>query len=81
MSKIKISVTAEDIANGKIAEAYECPISLAIGRALGTNGVGVCGSWIDLNGKHLEISELAANFVSEYDYGNFVEPFEFELEI
>lgn len=76
---MKIEVTQEDIKAGRKTECTRCPIALAIKRKVGyTMSVGtrVCGS-LD---NEFQLPKIAQDFISNFDHGNPVEPFTFELE-
>lgn len=89
MTRKKIHVTAEDIANGEPESAYRCPVALAIARRLGVSEgqVGVAmGDWECFSeGYFLEqiaLSDSANRFIHRFDdYDDGVQPFNFFTEV
>lgn len=85
---MKITVTQEDINNGKRADYQFCPIALALNRAFHTKSAEVNPSRAYVTRKKLWLFESpalyflppeASNFVTTFDQGKPVAPFEFEL--
>ena len=92
---MKVSVTLEDIRLGKKRNPCWCPIALAIRRASGLKSpidaepdeaisddsrrCEVGGRTVALRGKVYSLPLEAMFFVAEFDRGNQVSPFEFEL--
>lgn len=76
---MKIQVTSTDISRGKKAKACQCPIGLAARRVFKERVI------VDSDGCHLmgggrySLPKEAQNFISRFDKGEPVEPFEFEL--
>ena len=82
MARKKICVIAEDIANGKPQVAAFCPIALAIKRGLNVSKALVISNewWIEREGKQWHRLPVRAGlFVSRFDDGVTVEPFNFFL--
>lgn len=82
---ITITVTAEDIANGKTCNSRECPIALAVRRILTTALVGPCfilieGVGVNEQDTRIVLPSVARNFVSMFDGDKKVEPFSFQIE-
>ena len=78
--KIKVKVMQEDIDRGLRCSTAYCPIAYAIRRETGSSAS--VGRVVFINA--LDIAKLpvaAAMFVVAFDRGDFVEPFEFELEL
>jgi hypothetical protein len=80
---MKVKVTADHIAKGERANGAACPIALAL-RDLGyTNpqvrhrSFYVGYPYLD----HYKMSDDVACFISRFDMGRPVEPFEFEAEL
>jgi hypothetical protein len=83
---IAVQVTQEDIAQGLAGDCEECPIALAIYRALSaTTGVRVGTGGVTLYRDHanamLALPVAASRFICWFDHDDVVEPFEFELDI
>ena len=81
---MRVTVTADDIAQGTPGSVRSCPIALAIDRATGNNGPlwkvdGEC-AYRDDEPDHM-LPEAAREFVRSFDVGGYVEPFEFEVEV
>lgn len=83
-----IQVTNEDIANGKRDDCKHCPVALAVKRVLKEDYYcAVDGKYISiyqLNGRFLQnhyTSVIVLRFITMFDTGRNVEPFEFELGI
>ena len=77
-----IKVKEEHIQKGEKCNAEACPVALAIKEALGTNVVHVDPYFDSLfiNGSSYKCSMDLTYFVEEFDAGEKVEPFSFELE-
>lgn len=83
-SVTRISVTEDDIAQGKRGSCEACPIALAAGRAVPGAEASVGGSHLDiyLAGRILTapLPEAAATFVRRFDDSAIpVGPLEFEI--
>lgn len=83
MSVTRISVTADDIANGKSGSADGCPIALAANRAFGVDGCTFSdwwGSWTLLCYEERYNVTGGASFACQFDRDrSLVEPCEFDL--
>lgn len=82
MRRLKVEVTAEDIAAGVPSDCQECPIALALKRA-GVIEPAVAKTWF-LAGKGADMVNLPPlgwSFVIEFDNGRKVEPFSFEIDV
>lgn len=80
---MKIKVTQEDINEGEKRNCSNCPVSLAIQRAIGNKlvTVGSYGSW-RINGlKQSNLGEKVSKWIRGFDKGGDVVPFEFEIEL
>lgn len=80
--KVKVRVTAEDIASGVRGLACLCPVALAVKRATGTEYVSVGVLSIQIG--ELEILRgigRALKFARSFDLGEAVGPFTFTLDI
>ena len=84
---MKISVTYEDIQAGIPTSGSSCPIALAIERAGFCRGHRVrvysskivCFSESDNVSGRFPLPAVAQSFVSDFDEGMAVQPFEFEV--
>jgi hypothetical protein len=85
---ITVKVTQEDIDDGKQASCYDCPLAIALSRAIGCD-VGVSGgkaSWVDRYGvNEVWLPPVADDWYRRFDNDNYgrgpVSPFEFELDV
>ena len=83
---MKIQVTAEDIVVGRqrMGHAWDasqnCPIALAVKRATNAPKVRVSTQWIYGWGDAVNLPPHAMAFISRFDRGEAVEPFEFEFK-
>lgn len=89
MSKVKVTVTAEDITQGTRFDVYTCPIALAFKRAfpkVHSSYVGIDAAFVEAtentkeNANHYPLSTEAIDFVYDFDHGKDVKPFSFEIE-
>jgi hypothetical protein len=86
---MKIEVTQEDIDKGKRRQACNCPISLAVKRHTGARYVATFPlsglNFIENDKTYIlpaeEDQESFTTFVCDFDDGNPVEPFTFELPL
>jgi hypothetical protein len=81
--KLKVSVTQEDIFNGVPVMGRFCPIARALTRILGKVSVGNVRVALDGGDRILfgVLPKIAQRFILDFDAGNPVHPFEFELEL
>lgn len=82
---MKIEVTQEDIERGTRGHCALCPVARAVKRAMRTEDVWADGVAIVLtrhgdNRLFLDTPDEAICFMEEFDAGEPVEPFSFELE-
>ncbi len=80
---MKVSVTAEDIANGIRKNCRGCPVALATQRTYETAYVWVNTESITIDYQDPRIVKTPSDvkrFVLKFDAGEPVFPFEFELE-
>lgn len=78
---MRIVVTKEDIADGRAFTCTKCPVALAMSRAFGMPiyvGPTSWGAFKD-GGPIGRTPELAAEFMTRFDVGLPVQPFEFEV--
>lgn len=78
-----VTVTQEDIDNGKRCHAQECPFALALARVLPPEtkiAVGVYTMFV--NGTVIELPREIERWTAAYDYhGQSVSPATFELDL
>lgn len=83
---MKIIVNPDHIKRGRRGLCWACPVALAIAEALG----GSCNPWISpeaifitRHGRQvaLSIPETVVEFMTRFDAGRSVQPFEFELSV
>lgn len=84
---MRIEVTQEDINNGRRKSCNACPVALAVKRATQAREVSIheqvgyfaASSFVT----HMDVFDLpseAIEFIDNFDYGNSVRPFAFEVE-
>lgn len=81
--RLKIDVTAEDIAAGKPRSSYECPISLALRRLTGKRWQVKCHSAESVDCERFYLPLEARKFVDRFDTADAYqkpEPFFFIVE-
>lgn len=80
-----INVTQEDIEKGSIGNPFECPVAFALKKTfphwylirVGLNVIEfVLFDDVDVQ---VETPEKVKEFILQYDYGEIVSPFEFEI--
>jgi hypothetical protein len=79
---VAVNVTAEDIAEGRESDCWECPVARALSRAVGDDVHVYFGSISDGGGmweRHLP--RTASDFQRRFDKGQPVEPFGFEASV
>lgn len=77
---MKIKVTQEHIDLGERKLCSECPVALAVIEATGI-ACEVEPDEIRFKGRYFQLPPAACRFISEFDCGAPVQPFEFELPI
>lgn len=86
---VRVRVTQEDIDAGVPSDGCNCPIALAIGRVL-PNGycvdVGVTTVAVFHSERKLDYVEVALPYeahaaILDFDFSDFMEPFEFDLSL
>lgn len=91
MSIIKVTVTAEDIANGCRYKARRCPTARALERALGervsvgpvllADGEVWRAVLLDRPGAFVVLPNVCVVQINAFDDGRLMSPFEFEIEV
>ena len=76
-----IEVTAEDIKKGEQGNCWRCPIALALIRAFRTDDVAAPGPYARINHERLDLPNEVRRFIDDFDNGDEVSPFTFELPI
>ena len=80
--KVMIKVTADDIANGKRMDIYNCPVAKAISRRLGQEVFAGTEEYVTVEGNRVyNLPEKARGFIDSFDGCEDVSPFTFRLEI
>jgi len=93
MSKITISVTQDDINSGVREDCNKCPVARAISRHFPGEWVSVTGDTVSIYDNYdteedyysgcvadYYLPESVAQFVSDFDKGKTVMPFEFVID-
>lgn len=83
MAKVRIEVTAEDIAKGNPGDACACPVALALQRVLGDAQCSTDGLECYVGGQRelVNAPPSVREFVDRFDKQADVEPFAFEIEV
>lgn len=79
-----ITVTQHDIDHGRRGDCVWCPIALAASRAIGAEVYADGAEIFSINNRYqfqAETPEEACRFMEEFDAGEPVVPFSFELEV
>jgi len=78
---MRIEVTAEDIKNGVFTDCRSCPVALALDRHTGDWwSVGTSTATRIETGARFLLPPSACRWIHNFDCGDPVEPFSFELE-
>jgi len=80
MSRVRIDVTQEDIANGEQTAPWSCPVGQAITRCYGPHG-GVVATDVKIKHMVVLLPYEATRFIRDFDNGRPVKPFSFMLEL
>jgi hypothetical protein len=89
---MRVDVTAEDIAKGVRSQCSDCPVALALKRALGDGISPVVGSdTVDLYFRasgmsylrplHIPLPMGTARRIQKFDRGEGMAPFSFEIDV
>lgn len=81
--KVRVMVTEEDIERGKI-DCGECPIALALSRAVPGCTPYVNGFLVGINGEHglfARLPRVATDFIRDFDGDDYCGPIAFSLEL
>lgn len=77
---MRIEVTAEDIAQGSVRNPFQCPVALALKRAINNPNVSVgVYSAYTANDKPERLPVAVTRWITDFDSGRGVQPFNFEL--
>ncbi len=79
---MRIHVTREDIENGRVRDAQNCPVAVALRRA-GIAHCGVSGMrvWVASGHRAVVLPGPVQEWILNYDYGMQMTPIEFELHL
>jgi hypothetical protein len=85
---VRVELTAEDIRDGRRRDCFNCPMSRAIGRAVGARvatgaGVAYITGQDCTNVDLVVLPDVVRRFMADFDWGTpaRLEPFAFDLEI
>ena len=81
MKRLTIRVTQEDIDDGERRNGEQCPIALAMSRALGDDYVSVGDEYVTGSVYDWELSRTARQWVRRYDDGLRVAPATFRVSV
>lgn len=77
---LPVTITKQDIREGKKGDAYNCAIARALKRIFNTQSVSVSGSSATIDGVSYRLPQEAYDFVSRFDnLKTSVQPFTFQL--
>lgn len=82
--KVRIDVTAEDIANGQCGSPHLCPVAIGIRRAINAKDgyrVAVGCNGVDIGSVYAAIPKPARAFIRAFDDGLIVQPLTFEMNM
>ena len=81
MRRVRVEVTAQDIADGKRRISTRCPIALAARRALECD-VRACWGILELpEGRSAGMTKKCNTFIRRFDSGETVKPFSFTVQV
>lgn len=78
--KTRISVTAADIAQGKVGDCGECPVALAMGRAFPGRRILADSYGLNVDDRQFPTPPMVDRFMQDFDRRRLVEPFTFEID-
>ncbi len=78
---MRISVTQDHIRRGERYMCMRCPVAIAIREQTGNEFVKVNKTNIRMGQKSQRIDLRIRNWIKDFDVGNEVEPFSFELTL
>lgn len=80
--RVRVDVTADDIANGRMCNACACPVALALARRFNLTCGVLYGQWSTLN-RDLRgaIPPDVDARINLYDRTGNMEPFSFEVDV
>lgn len=81
MANVRVKVTDKHIIEGLRFSGDSCPIACAIKEQLNKREVDVGCGYTRVGRKRFLLPTEACQFITRFDNGLNVEPFEFELEI
>ena len=74
MVRIKVSVTQQDIDNGRRQDPFSCPIALSLRRAFGAEQIRIESHRIIIGNQEYRPSKRMKTFIHKFDSGKSVEP-------
>jgi len=74
-----VEVTQDDIDKGCRANAYRCPVALALSRTFNKH-VGANSCWAAFESHDVRLPEIASKFVKDFDCELPVSPIRFEID-
>ncbi len=77
---MKIKITLSDILCGEPGNHSRCPIALALKRAHPNKNISVDHSGFSIGDVEYDISAEIHEFISDFDFGVVVYPFEFDTD-
>ncbi len=79
---MRIHVTREDVENGRVRDAQNCPVAIALRRA-GVAHFGVSGMlvWVASGHRAVVLPGPVQEWILNYDYGMQMMPIDFDLHL
>lgn len=81
MRKYTIRVTQDDIYNGVPRAIDNCAVARAIRRDTGDPNAEVGIVFCEVNGHDVNVPRFVSDFITRFDDGYPVEPFEFDIHV
>ena len=78
---MEFKVTKEDILNGEKNDPHNCAVALSIKRKIHGKKIVVCGDGITIDNPIFVMPLIVSDFIKNFDAGNYVKPFSFELDL
>ena len=78
---VTVRVTVSDIKHGCRKNTCRCPVAVATARAMRVPGVVVRSATVSQGGRRYSLPMKVRRFVSDFDAGIKVAPFEFQLDL
>ena len=77
---MKVCITEDHIKRGFPGVPDSCPIALALREDHGWEDVEIVSASAWIGKERIMLPDAARSFIADFDWGDGVEPFEFEIE-